>query len=160
MVLDEPHQDQTYSGDPSSRSKTRLVARFIKEVVPSNARLTAILQRMLERFILQNALLLKDISATSRKFKDLCVFLDTRLVLQALGYQGKHSQVATTQMIAMLKRTGARVEVFEDTIKEIKTILHFHQQHLGTSQGRDFLNPTPLTRFLLTNQYTPPTSPK
>ena len=155
MVLDEPHPDQTDSGDPSFRSKTRLVARFIKEVVPSNASLTAILQRMLEGFILQNALLLKDISATSRKFKDLCVFLDTRLVLQALGYQGKHSQVATTQMIAMLKRTGARVEVFEDTIREIKAVLNFHQQHLGTSQGRDSLNPTPLTRFLLTNQYTP-----
>ena len=155
MVLDKPYEEQKDFGDPSSRSKTRLTARFIKEVVPFNDRLTAILQRMLEGFILQNALLLKDISATSRKFKDLRVFLDTRLVLQALGYQGEHSQVATTQMIAMLKRTGARVEVFEDTIKEIKTVLHFHQQHLGTSQGRDSLHPTPLARFLLINRYTP-----
>ena len=154
MVLDAP-PDQTDSEDPSSRTKTRLVIRFIKEVVPSNNRLTAILQRMLEGFILQNALLLKDISATSRKFKDLRVFFDTRLVLQALGYQGKTSQVATSQMIAMLKRTGAQVEVFEDTIKEIKTVLHFHQKHLGTSQGRNFLSPTPLSRFLLTNRYTP-----
>ena len=155
MVLDKPYQEQKDFGDPSSRSKTRLVARFIKEVVPLNDRLTAILQRMLEGFILQNALLLKDISATSRKFKDLRVFLDTRLVLQALGYQGENSQVATTQMIAMLKWAGARVEVFEDTIKEIKTVLHFYQQHLGTSKGRDSLNPTPLTRFFLINRYTP-----
>ena len=155
MVLDEPYQDETDFEDPSSRSKTRLVARFIKEVVASNASLTSILQRMLEGFILQNALLLKDISATNRKFKDLRVFLDTRLVLQALGYQGEHSQVAITQMIAMLKETGARVEVFEATIKEIKTVLHFHQQHLDTSQGRNSLDPTPLARFLLINRYTP-----
>ena len=156
MVLDEPYQEQKDSGDASSRSKTRLVARFIKEVVLFNDRLTAILQRMLEGFILQNALLLKDISAASRKFKDLHVFLDTRLVLQVLGYQGEHSQVATTQMIAMLKRTGAQVEVFEATIKEIKTVLHFYQQRLGTSQGRNSLDPTtPLTRFFFINRYTP-----
>ena len=156
MVLDEPPQDQPDSGEPPSHSKTRLVVRFIKEVVPSNDRLTAILQRMLEGFILQNTLTLKDIGSTSRKFKDLCVFLDTRLVLQALGYQGEASRVATTQMIAMLKRTGARVAVFEATIKEIKSVLYFYQQHLGTSQGRDFLNSsTPLTRFFLINRYTP-----
>ena len=105
MVLDT-YPDQTVSEDPASRSKTRLAIRFIKEVVPSNHRLTTILQRMLEGFILQNALLLKDISTSSRKFKDLRVFFDTRLVLQALGYQGESSQVATSQMIAMLKLTG------------------------------------------------------
>ena len=156
MVLDAPHQDQPDSGEPPSHNKTRLVVRFIKEVIPANDRLTAIVQRMLEGFILQNTLTLKDIGSTSRKFKDLCVFLDTRLVLQALGYQGKASHVATTQMISMLKRTGARVAVFEATIKEIKSVLYFYQQHLGTSQGRDFLNSsTPLTRFFLINRYTP-----
>ena len=155
MVLDEPHQDQPDSGESPLHSKTRLVVRFIKEVVPSNDRLTTILQRMLEGFILQNTLLLKDINFASRKFKDLRIFLDTRLVLQALGYQGETSRVATTQMIAMLKRTGAQVGVFEATIKEIKAVLHFHQGRLATSQGRDSLDTTPLARFFLINQYTP-----
>ena len=155
MILDEPYQDQPDSGESDSHSKNLPLVRFIKEVVPSNDRLTAILQRMLEGFILQNALMLKDISSANRKFKDLCVFLDTRLVLQVLGYQGEASRVATTQMIAMLKRTGARVAVLEATIKEIKSVLYFYQQHLGTSQERDSLNPTPLTRFFLINQYTP-----
>ena len=155
MVLDEPHLGQSDSGDPPSPSKTRLVARFITEVVPSNDHLSSILQRMLEGFILQNALLLKDISSTSRKFKDLCVFLDTRLVLQALAYQGETSCAATTQLIAMLKRTGARVAVFETTIKEIKAVLHFYQQRLGTSQGRGSLPHTALTRFFLIKRYTP-----
>ena len=155
MVLDKPYQDQPDSGESPSHSKTRLVVRFIKEVVPLNNRLTAILQRMVEGFILQNALLLKDIASAGRKFKDLRVFLDTRLVLQALGYQGEASNVATTQMIAMLKRAGARVEVLEATIKETKSVLHFYQQRLGTSQGRDSLKPTPLTRFFLINRYNP-----
>ena len=159
MVLDEPHQNQPDSGDPTLHSKIRrkqrLVVRFIKEVVPSNDRLTTILQQMLEGFILQNALLLKDINAATRKFKNLRIFLDTRLVLQALGYQGDPSRVATTQMIAMLKRAGAQVGVFEVTIKEIKTVLYFHQEHLGTSQGRDVLSGDRLTRFFLINRYTP-----
>ena len=80
---------------------------------------------------------------------------DRLLVLQAIGYQGEASRVATTQMIAMLKRTGAQVAVFEATIKEIKSVLYFYQQRLGTSQGRNSLNATPLTRFFLINQYTP-----
>ena len=155
MVLNEPYQSQPDSGEQPSHSKTRLVVRFIKEVVSSTDRLAAILQRMVEGFILQNALVLKDINSASRHFKDLRVFFDTRLVLQALGYQGNPSLVATTQMIAMLKRTGARVEVFEATIKEIKAVLYFYQKHLGTSQGRSYLNPNSLTRFFLTKRYTP-----
>ena len=155
MILEEPHQDQPDSGEPPLHSKIRLVVRFIKEVVPFNDRLTTILQRMLEGFILQNALLLKDINSANRKFTNLSIFLDTRLVLQALGYQGETSRVAATQMIAMLKRTGAHVGVFEATIKEIKAVLHFHQRCLRTSRGRDSLRPTPLTRFFLINQYTP-----
>ena len=155
MVLDESHQDQPDSGDSPSHRKTRLLVRFVKEVIPSNDRLTAILHRMLEGFILQNALVLKDIGSAKRKFKDLCVFLDTRLVLQALGYQGEASRVATTEMIAMLKRTGARVAVFEPTIKEIKSLLYFYQYRVGTSQGRNSLNDNPLTRFMLTHHCTP-----
>ena len=155
MVLDGPHQVQPDSAESFADSKTRLVVRFITEVVPSNNHLTAILQRMVEGFILQNALLLKDISTASRKFKDLRVFLDTRLVLQALGYQGETSLVATTDMITMLKRAGARVEVLETTIREIKTLLQVYQERLGTSQRRDSLKDTPLTRFFLINRHTP-----
>ncbi len=155
MVLDDSYQDRTDFGESRSHGKSRLLIRFVKDVVPLNDRLTSILQRMLEGFVLQNALVLNDIGSAKRKFKDLAVYLDTRLVLQALGYQGKASQVATNEMIAMLKRAGARVAVFDATIKEIRGLLSFYQQRLGTAEGRNSLNPNALTRFLLINQYTP-----
>ena len=135
MVLDGPYQVQPDSAESLSDGKSRLVVRFITEIVPSNNHLATILQRMVEGFILQNTLLLKDISTANRKFKDLRVFLDTRLVLQALGYQGETSLVATSDVITMLKQAGARVEVLESTIREIKTLLQVYQERLGTSQG-------------------------
>ena len=155
MVLDANSQDQSDSWDAPTHGKTRYVVRFVKDVIPSNDHLTAILQRMLEGYILQNALVLKDIGSAKRKFKDLKVYLDTRIVLEALGYHGEAARVATTEMIAMLKRTGAQVAVFEATIKEIKSVLYFYQHRLGTTEVRDSLNPTPLSRFLLTERYTP-----
>ena len=50
--------------------------------------------QMLEGFLLQNALLLKDISASHRKFRGLRVFFDSALVFACLGYHGAPAQVA------------------------------------------------------------------
>ena len=71
---------------------------------------------MLEGFILQNALLLKDISAAARRFRNLEVFLDTGVLLGALGFRGEATETATREALSLLRETGATLAVFEITI--------------------------------------------
>lgn len=110
---------------------------------------------MVEGYVLQKALLLRDIAAASRNFDNLRVFLDTRIVLQVLGYQDDAARVASIQMVDLLKRRNARVEVFQDTLDEITRIFHVYESKLGSQKGRESLYGNPLTRYFLNNGFTP-----
>ncbi|HEY1988195.1 MAG TPA: hypothetical protein VGG43_01915, partial [Acidimicrobiales bacterium] len=132
-----------------------ITADFIEKAVSEGGVEADAIQEMLEGFVLQNALLLKDISTADRKFRHLRVFFDSGLVLAALGYKGDAAKLATVEMMSLLQDTGATVEVFERTIDEIKGILVVYENGLGSSQGRENLRKTELTRYFLANQYSP-----
>jgi hypothetical protein len=132
-----------------------VVASFLREVVTRDDALTNTLQEMLEGFVLQNAAFLKDISEAGRRFQNLEVFLDTALVLAATGLKGEAAEVAMKEGLALLRDTGARLGVFDVTLKETRRILAVYEEHLATSEGRLTLHPTEVTRFVLTKRYTP-----
>ena len=94
-------------------------------------------------------------SSASRRFRDLRVFVDTRVLIQALGYQGEAARIAVGEMFATLRQTGARLAVFEGTVQEIKNLFYLYQKQLATSQGRESLYPNDLTRYFLTKRYAP-----
>lgn len=147
-IEDEDHQRVT-------DRRTRIVAAFLHEHLSAGGEYLEIIQEMLEGFILQNALLLKDISAASRRFRDLEVFLDTGLLLGALGFRGEATETATREALSLLRETGARLSVLEVTIREIDGILSIYEDKLGTPDGRLSLHPTEVTRFFLTKGYSP-----
>jgi hypothetical protein len=110
---------------------------------------------MLQGFILQNVLLLKDIAAASRQFHDLHVFVDSRILFGVLGLRGPAAKTATRELISLLQETGAILDVFEPTIREMKRILSVYEDRIGTSSGRASLYPTDLTHHLVTTRATP-----
>jgi hypothetical protein len=142
--------------DPGdSRHSMVVVAGFLRDVVRRNDSLTVTLQEMLEGFVLQNAMFLKDISSAARRFQHLDVFLDSGLVLAAVGLTGEAAEVAMKEGLSLLKDTGAHLGVFDVTLKEVRRILTVYEDHLATSQGRESLHPTVVTRHVLTKKYTP-----
>ena len=135
--------------------KTSVTAAFLREIVLAGGELADVVQEMLEGFILQSTLLLKDISAAARAFKSLRVFFDSGLLLGALGYRGQATEVAAKELLSLLRGTGAFLEVFEPTVREMRRILAVYEHRVGTHQGRLSLYQTDLTRYFLTNHYTP-----
>lgn len=141
-------------GKDASR-RTAVVAAFLQKELASEGEGVRIVQEMLEGFVLQNALLLKDISTASRRFTNLEVFLDTGVLLGALGFRGEATEIATKEALSLLRESGARLSVFEPTIREIRSILSVYEEKLATSEGRLSLHPTDVTRFFLTKHYSP-----
>lgn len=133
----------------------RTVAAFVIERCLPNSQLRATLQSMLEGFVLQNALLLKDIDAVKRKFSNLTVFFDTGILLEALGLTGEAAALAARESLDLLRTTNASLAVFECTINEIKRILSVYERHLGSTDGVANLKPTPVTRYMLTHRFSP-----
>ena len=132
-----------------------LVAKFLDTIYRQDPERTLYVGRMLEGFVLQNALLLKDISIARRRFLDLEVFLDTGLALQMLGHEGEAQALAARDLLALLKETNAKVSIFERTVEEIERILLVYQRHLGSREGIATLRPTELTFHFVRNHYKP-----
>src|SRR2546425_332237 len=134
---------------------TRLVARFINDLCLPHAQLGPYLRGAIEGLVLQNALLLKDIATAPRKFIDLWVYLDTGLLLRVLGFEGPAAKIAAREGLELLRATNARLAVFEKTVDEIRRILAIYENKLGTAEGRRSLRPTEVTRYFLTERYSP-----
>lgn len=160
LLLESPSED---SGAPVLQNlvkglgsrEMRTVARFILERCLPDSQLRGTLERMLEGFVLQNALLLKDITTATRKFSNLTVFFDTGFLLQALGLTGEAAALAARESLDLLRVTNASLAVFRITINEIKRILSVYERHLGSADGIAALRPTPLTRYMVTHHFSP-----
>lgn len=63
-----------------------------------------------------------DLTAT---FRDTTLFLDTKIVLRALGYEDEIAKKATVSAIEMFQKQGATIGIFEFTLNEIKAIFDF-----------------------------------
>ena len=156
MILHEPDEILFRSKASSlTGGETRATAQFLNTCYRSEPELTRYIQRMVEGFVLQNALLLRDIGSNPGSFTDFSVYFDSLFLLRALGLAGRSSQKASRELIELLKATHARLFVFERTIAEMKGILKFYQEKLGTTNGIAELRAGPITQHLLSDQYSP-----
>ena len=156
MILDEPDEILFRSKlSALTDNQTRVTAQFLNTCYRSEPELTRYVQRMVEGFVLQNTLLLRDIGSTRGSFKDLSVYFDSLFLLRALGLAGINSQTASRELIELLKATHARLFVFERTVAEMQRILRFYQEKLGTTNGIFELREGAITQHLLSKRYGP-----
>ena len=160
LALDEvaePHPNAALElGEETEADRqSALTADFLESTVLAEGELAKVVQEMLEGFVLQNCLLLKDISAANRRFANLRAFFDSGLLFGALGYRGAATETATRELLSLLQDTGATLNIFETTVQEMLRILRVYEERIGTASGRQSLHPYDLTRFFLTNRYTP-----
>jgi hypothetical protein len=152
---DLPQDPPAQAEDSDEHARAVATARFLQESAIAEGESAEILQEMLEGFVLQNTLLLKDVSTVTRRFHDLHVFMDSGLLFGALGLRGAPAETATLELISLLRDTGAIIDVFEPTIKEMRQILGVYEDKVGTAAGRQSLRPTELTRHILSSRFTP-----
>lgn len=156
LLIDEEDEIQ-YELDTTglTREQMRLVARFINEKCLPDPHLSGFLHDVVVGFVLQGTLLLRNIGSLSRQFDTLQVYLDSNILFAALGYTGEAAKLATGETIGLLKATNAFPRVFDITVSEVRAILGVYETNLATPEGKERLRPTDLTRYFLTNRFTP-----
>ena len=133
----------------------RIVAAFVTKVVEENGPSYAVLEGVLQGLIVQNALLLRDIPTTRRHLDGLAVYLDSGIVLRALGYAGQVEQQVAVESLNLIRAAGARLNTFGGTVNEVESILRVYENRLGSQAGVRSLYATPLTYHFLTSKATP-----
>ena len=102
------------------------------------------LDEVVKGLVVQNALLLRDIPR-KREFEGLTLFLDTGVLLRALGYAGHTERNAAVESLHMIRKAGAKLRAFEKTTDEVVSILRVYEERLRTPEGIKSLRPTALT---------------
>jgi hypothetical protein len=152
---DDLIEQSTLRASSLSPAETRVVAGFIKFVSEREPRLAEYLQTVIEGFVLQSALFLKEVRTERKSFGRLAVYLDTGFLISALGFEGKPQELAAGELIELLHQTGAETRVFEPTVAEIRRILAAHEALIGTADGRERLRPTEMARYFLSKRFSP-----
>ena len=75
--------------------------------------------------------------------------------MNSIGLGGINQQRASRELIELLKATRARLFVFERTIAEMKGILRYYQDKLGSKSGIVDLRAGMITQHLLSQRYGP-----
>lgn len=132
-----------------------LTAQFLHDTISSGGPLVDVVQELMEGFVLQNTLLLKDISQAARQFRHLRVVCDSGLLFDALGYRGAATEQAVREFFNLLRSSGCILEVFDVTLKEMRRILAVYEDRVGTHNGRLSLHPSDMTRHFLQADATP-----
>lgn len=155
LLIDESPSHLFRLNEVLSRQEQCVVARFLERAFDREPLRVQYVARMLEGYVLQNTLLLRDLGLAVRRFQCLFVYLDTGFVLRALGFAGEAHATSSRETLDLLRDTGADCGVFEKTIEEIERILRLYERKLRTPDGILSLRPTDVTRHLVGNRYAP-----
>lgn len=155
LLLDLEYENKPIDSGVLKTKRIRGVAKFVKEKCLKDPNLAEYLNNILIGFVLQNALLLKNIATPSKVFDDLQIYLDSGFIIGLLGLKGEARELANKETLSLLKSTNAHLAVFEPTISEIKRILYTYEKKLGTQRGREDLWQSDITRYVLSEKLTP-----
>lgn len=106
-----------------NRETDFIVSRFILSLCERDPQGFEYLGTLIKGSILASVLYLPNPAETERRFERTTLYLDTPLLLRALGYEGPEAQEATRETIELAYQLGARLAAFTDTTREIRGIL-------------------------------------
>ncbi len=85
--------------------------------------------------VLASVLYFDDFGSIDQQFANVQVFLDTVVLLRALGREGPDQQAASLELIGLAKALGARLHYFPETLRELEGIHEFTAHCLRSSHG-------------------------
>ena len=108
------------------------IAQFIVHEYKKKSAVFSYIEDMVKGFFVSTVISLQPQNPTmpQSKFKGLKCFLDTRLILNALGLHLPDGKESAMQLLSMLKEKGAELCCFEHTLGEINDILDAYKMTL------------------------------
>lgn len=133
----------------------RQTARFVVHACSEEPRNRLLIAGIVQGLVMKQALFLPEITGSKRKFDGLTAYLDTKVLLGALGYEGEASHSSAMLFLETARGAGISLAAFEGTLQEIRRILDVYVDRLGTSAGVRSLLQTDVSRHFLKSRYTP-----
>ena len=118
------------------------IARFIVEENKQESVIFDYITDMVKGFFVSTAISFQpeNLSLPHSKFKNLHCYLDTRIIIDALGLRLRSAQTAAIEMLTMLRNEQAVLCCFEHTVQEIRDIIKAYRSSLSNPYGKNVHN--------------------
>lgn len=109
------------------------IARFILDEESKRSTIFDYLMEMVKGFLVSTAISTQpnNPNTIKAKFKNFHCYLDTRIIINALGLHLIEARQSAQEFLNMLKETGAKVYCFQHNVDEIHDVLHAYKNSLA-----------------------------
>lgn len=101
-----------------------IVSSFIVHLDDGDPEGLQYLETFVKGSMLASVLFYPDLGRVQSNFDNLWVYLDTRVVLRALGTEGPIHREVVTELLDLVYELGGRLAVFKDTVAEMRGVLY------------------------------------
>ena len=108
-----------------------IVSKFIRDLYDLRDSTFANVIVLIKGQMYANALICPDLEGIEKNFKKVTFYIDTPVVLSALGLQTKADASATKELLELLARLKGKLAIFEHILSEIDNVLEFAETNLG-----------------------------
>lgn len=114
------------SNDKRLNNKFKQLYKFIEEIYKKEDELVKIYQDISFGYTLCSVLE-KEGDLESIKLKDFTIYLDSNFILRLLDLQEECFSKETKELFELLKKSGAKLIVFEETITEVINVIEYYK---------------------------------
>lgn len=118
-----------------------VAASFVEHAYDRDPTAYAYLESVATGAMLASAVYYEDPSAVAEKFDGLTAYLDTPLLLEALGVNGEQVRAPIVEMIDLMREQGVQVRVLRRTFDETQGVLDAHGASTGDRRREVGLGP-------------------
>ncbi len=129
-----------------------IVAEFVRYVVDNESPEAEYIDTIVKGSMLANAIFLTEPCDQQMRFRKTDVYLDTPILMNALGYNGEPRQVPCVELLDLVRSAGGRLRCFSHTVDEIRGILYAHASSLQQSDLSNAYGPA--FEFFLSQGFT------
>lgn len=125
-----------------SHKNKYVIGKYIQHLQVTQSAKLEYLETVIKGNLLANSVCMTDPGTHQRRFKHTTVFLDSPLIIYALGYAGDPRKWPALELIDLLKKYGANLAIFRHSLDEIIGILTACAARIGRMQFRDSYGPS------------------
>ena len=141
-LLDGAGGDDSREPTGDGESAHFVTGAFVSHLRQSDSKAFEYLETIIKGDILATAIFLPDPSRAVQKFRKTSVYLDTSVLVFALGYAGESRAAPAREMLDVLYQAGADTRCFSHTADEIRSILTACMYRIEKNQLVDSYGPS------------------
>lgn len=111
-----------------------LIGEFICSEEKKNSNSFKIILKVIEGYMIANAIYLQIENDNKASLKKLTCYLDSPFILRVFGYKTDEENKSAKELYDLLIKYGATIKCFKHTYNEVYNILNFYKNHIGKSK--------------------------